>query len=107
MCELGIVHDKTMHTRPPLALRINLPDSHQVRLTKTRERQQSELPPRRRLTSSPDESGTFDLPPCLAASDAVIRPILFFFTSSQKTGFPGSFVHSIFSLRRMLFSNAS
>ena len=88
----------------PLALGVNLPDSHYVRLTRTRERQQSELPPGGRLTSA-DESGTFDLPPCLAASDAVIRPILFFFTSSQKTGFPGSFVHSVFSLRRMLFPN--
>ena len=87
----------------PLALRVNLPDSHLVRLTRTRERQQSELPSERRLTSSADESGTFDLPPCLAASDAVIRPILFLFTSSQKTGFPGSFAHSVFSLRRMLF----
>jgi hypothetical protein len=90
----------------PSALHVTL-DIHQVRLTRTRERQQRELPPGKRLTSSADESGTFDLPLCLAASDAVIRPILYFFTSAQKTGFPGSFVHSVFSLRRMLFPNDS
>jgi hypothetical protein len=96
-----------MHMQLPIALRENFPDSHQVRLTRTRERQQSEFPPERRLTSSADESGTFDLPPCLAASDAVISPILFFFTSSQKTRFPGSLVHSVLSLRRMLLPNDS
>jgi len=91
----------------PLASHVNLPDNHQVKLTRTRERQQRKRPPGRRLTSSANESGTFDLPPCLVASDAVIRPILFFFTSSQKTGFPGSFVHSIFSVYRMLIPNDS
>jgi hypothetical protein len=104
---IGIVHDRTMHMQLPLELRVNLPDSHQVKLTRTRERQQSEIPPARHLTSSADESLTFDLPPFLAASDAVISPILFFFTSSQKTGFPGSFAHSVFSLHRMLFPNDS
>jgi hypothetical protein len=84
----------------------SLPDSHQIRLTRTRGRQQGESSPGGRLTSSVDESGTFDLPPCLAASDVVIRPNLFFFTSFQKSGFPGSFVHSTFNLRRMLFPAA-
>lgn len=104
---LSIAHDMTMHMQLPLALRVSLLNSHQIRSTRTRERQQIELSPKRRLTSSANESGTFDLPPCLTDSDAVIRPILFFFTSSQKTGFPGSFVHPVFSLRKMLFPNDS
>src|SRR6266478_6227230 len=102
---LVYLHYTYVHEQSRLQLTSHLSrsDSHQIRLTRTKQRQQRKLSPGRRLTSSADESGTFDLPPCLAASDAVIRPTLFFFTSSQKAGFPGSFIHSVFSLRRMLF----
>ena len=93
----------TVHSQLPLALQVNLSDGPQIRLTRTGEHQHDEFSPGKPLTSSADESGMFDLPPCLAASDVAIRPTLFFFTSSQKAGFPGSFVHSIFNSRRMLF----
>ena len=95
-------------TRPfsQLPLHFNLPDGHQIRLTRTGVHQLGEFSPGEPLTSSADESEMFDLPPCLAASDAAIRPNLFFLTSSQKAGFPGSFIHSIFNLRKMLFPMA-
>ena len=82
--------------------------SHQVSSTRTRGRQQRGFPLWQCLTSSADESKMFDLPPCLAASDVVIRPKLplHFLISPQKAGFPGSFVNSIFNSCRMLFPMA-
>src|SRR6266850_950324 len=83
----------------------SLQDSHQISLTRTRGYQQGEPSPEQLLTSSAIESGMFDLPPCLAASEEVIRPKSAFrsFTSSQKTGFPAFFAHAFFNSRRMLF----
>jgi hypothetical protein len=60
---LGTVRDKTIDRQLPLVLHVSLPDSHQIRLTRTGEHQHDEISPMGRLTSSADESGMFDLPP--------------------------------------------
>lgn len=46
-----------------IVLHVSLPDSHQIRLTRTGEHQHGEISLMGRLTSSADKSEMFDLPP--------------------------------------------